>query len=97
MYKECCPVLKDITRHFLDISSKDDSDLRLLGPALRACDYELFDQESLQTAGNKILEYLDRKIVKDHFFWARSLTSYSASDQQLKIDLFTVEKLVKDL
>lgn len=81
---------------FLDASVKDDSDLRLLGNFLRSCDYELLDRESLQAIGFKIIEYLDLKIVREHVFWNRPLTSYSGSEKDLKVALYAVREMLKD-
>ena len=81
---------------FLDASVKDDSELRLLGNFLRACDYGLLDEESLQAIGFKITEYLDLKIVREHVFWNRPLTSYSGSEKDLKVALYAIREMLKD-
>jgi hypothetical protein len=94
--KKCCNGLDKIAIRFVDISSQDDSDLRLLGNMLRACNNDLLESESLQVIGFKIIEYLNRKILKDHLFWGRPLTSYSGSDKELKIDLHSLRELLKD-
>lgn len=76
---------------FLDASVKDDSDLRLLGNLLKACSHNLLDDSSLQDIGFKIIEYLDLKIVKDHIFWGRPLTTFSGSEKELKIALYATK------
>ncbi len=94
--KKRCKLHDELVIKFLDASIKDDSDLRFLGNSLRACSYDLFDQESLQAAGFKIIEYLDLKIVKDHIFWGRPLTSFSGSEKELKIALYAAKELLRD-
>lgn len=94
--KKCCNDLDRIALQFVDLSSRDDSDLRLLGNILRACSNDPLDGESLQTVGFKIIEYLDRKIIKDHYFWGRPLTYYSGSEKDLRIELYAIKELMKD-
>lgn len=83
LLKPCCSKYKKFALVYQDIVIAEDERLRLLVDLLSQVNPELgFTKQGFQRIADEIQFYLDRKVVRDHYFFGRTLSecSFDAAD-----------------
>lgn len=68
---------------YCDISSEEELKLRLIGCLLSKCSEEL-DSNEVKEVGFLIVQYLQKKMVIDHYFFGRTVPKKYFSEEQRK-------------
>jgi len=79
---------------FCDLSIDLDSRLRFYADLAQAADSQkiIFD-DCLAEFGHNVIEYLGRRTLLEHVFFGRSLKFVQLEDQQIKAELWRLQKI----
>jgi len=71
---------------YIDSSSKNDETLLLIANLLAQTGQPL-EADDVRRVGDLIRDYLNKKILIDHYFWDRSLRLCMLSEREIKLGL----------
>ncbi len=96
MMKPCCRKFDQFAMRYQDIVCQDDYRLRMIANLLlNIQDLECFDVESLEEIAHTIDEYINRKIVREHYFFGRTLRSCTFDSVELGAEIHRVHARIK--
>lgn len=97
LLKPCCSKFNQIAVRYLDISCHDDYALRMIANLL-VCAKEMdsLDLESVNELGHTIDEYINKKVVREYYFFGRTLKSCKLSAPDLGAEIHRVHAKVKE-
>ena len=95
-FKPCCNEFKKLTIQYVDLVVPEDESLRMFAELLmRANDDEPFIGRDLRSFAHEIEQYLNRKIVREHHMFNRSLHSCTFPEADLKSEFVRVSEKLK--
>lgn len=97
LLKPCCSKFSRIASQYIDIVCHDDYRLRMIANLLHcAKDQDIFDMESLEEIALLIEEFVNKKIVREHYFFGRTLRPCLFNDADLSAELHRVHATMKE-
>jgi len=92
--KPCCKRFREISVRYQDAVFSDDYQLRMLANLLLCVqEIEGLDVESVREIGHAIDNFINRKIVREHYFFGRSLNSCTLSDTDLHAEIHRIRAI----
>ena len=96
LLKPCCNKFPKVANNYIDTVFHDDYRLRMLANLLLcAKDQDCFDMESLEEIALFIEEFINRKIVREHYFFGRTLKTCTFDDADLSAEIHRVHAKMK--
>jgi hypothetical protein len=98
MPKPCCEKFKNISITYLDLVVAEDDSLQLLISLLsRLNDYDPIEAEEARKIAEFLDAYLNRKIVREHYFLGRSLEPCTFDSSDLEAEICRVHGKLRPL
>ena len=82
---------------FIDLSESLDSELKLIADLIQATEHkQLIFNDSINTIGEKIIDYLEKRNILEHVFLKRSLKIQLMDQTTTTAEIWKIKKLKKN-
>jgi hypothetical protein len=97
LLKPCCARFSKLALEYQDLTASDDYQLRALSNLLLCItDMEIFEVETLHEVARLIDAFLDRKLVREHYLFGRTVKGSAISAIELGAEIHRVHSKLKE-
>ena len=95
--KPCCKKFENFTTEYVDLVLDDDDRLRLLSELLMRVQVDVLPltNTDLRSVAHEIDQDLNRKVVREHVLFNRTLQRCSFGDAEIKIEIARIKESVR--